>query len=82
MLRCGVALPAALAPTAQLTVVNGVAWFPEPAGSAMPGRFTAVGRQAYVEVVVPAVDSPAGPILVAVSDAIAAVVPAKPGGQI
>lgn len=81
-LRCGVPLPAALAPTAELTVVNGVFWFTEPVSSATPSRFTEVGRQAYVEVTVPARYGPAGPILVAISDAIAAAVPAKPGGGI
>ncbi len=80
-LRCGVPLPAALAPTAELTVVNGVAWFPQPAGSATPSLFTAVGREAYVELGVPARYAPAGPILVAISNAIAPAVPAKPGGR-
>jgi Protein of unknown function (DUF3515) len=82
VLRCGVPLPAALTPTAELTVVNGVAWFPEPAGAATPARFTEVGREAYVELTVPARYAPAGPILVVVSNAIAPAVPAKPGGQI
>ena len=60
VLRCGVPLPAALTPTAELTVVNGVAWFPEPAGAATPARFTEVGREAYVELTVPARYAPAG----------------------
>jgi hypothetical protein len=81
VLRCGVPFPAALAPTAVLTVVNGVAWFPQPAGSATPSRFTAVGREAYVDLGVPARYAPAGPLLVTISNAIAAAVPAKPGGR-
>jgi hypothetical protein len=81
-LRCGVPLPAALTPASELVVVNNVSWFAEPAGSANPSRFTEVRREAYVEVGVPARYAPAGPILVAVSDAIAAAVPAKAGGRI
>jgi hypothetical protein len=78
-LRCGVPLPAALTPTAELTVVNDVSWFPEPAGSGNPSRFTEVGRDAYVELTVPARYAPAGPLLVAISNAIAVAVPAKRG---
>ena len=81
-LRCGVPLPAALTPTSELVVVNNVSWFAEPAGSATPSRFTAVRREAYVEVGVPARYAPAGPILVAVSNAIGPAVPAKAGGRI
>ncbi len=81
-LRCGVPLPAALTPASQLVAVNNVSWFAQPAGSATPDRFTEVGREAYVEVSVPARYSPAGPILVAVSNAIAPAVPAKAGGRI
>jgi Protein of unknown function (DUF3515) len=78
-LRCGVPPPAALGPAAELTVVNGISWFPEPSGSATPSRFTEVGRGTYVEITVPARYAPAGPILVGISDAIAAAVPAKRG---
>jgi Protein of unknown function (DUF3515) len=81
-LRCGVPLPAALTPASDLVAVNDVSWFAQPAGSAVPSRFTAVGREAYVEVGVPARYAPAGPILVAVSNAIAAAVPARAGGRI
>jgi uncharacterized protein DUF3515 len=81
-LRCGVPRPATLTPTTELTVVNGVAWFPQPPGAATPTLFTAVGRDAYVELAIPASYAPAGPILVAVSNAIAPAVPAKPGGGI
>jgi Protein of unknown function (DUF3515) len=81
-LRCGVAPPAPLNPASELVVVNNISWFPEPAGGASPSRFTEVGREAYVEVSVPAPDAPAGPVLVAVSNAIIPVVPAKAGGKL
>ncbi|HUK71236.1 MAG TPA: DUF3515 domain-containing protein [Streptosporangiaceae bacterium] len=81
-LRCGVPLPAALTPTAELTVVNGVSWFPQPPGAATPTQFIEVGREAYVELTIPASYAPAGPLLVAISNAIVAVIPAKTGGQI
>jgi len=81
-LRCGVALPAALTPAAGLTVVNGVAWFAEPVGSATPSRFTEVGREAYVELTVPARYTPAATILVPISNALARAIPARSGGRI
>ncbi len=81
-LRCGVPLPAALTPTAQLTVVNDVSWFAQPAGSAIPSRFTEVGREAYVELTIPTRYAPDAAILVAISNAIAPAVPAKAGGRI
>ena len=62
--------------------MNGISWFPEPAGSANPSRFTEVRRTAYVEVTVPSRYAPAAGILVAVSNAIAGAVPAKPAGGI
>lgn len=86
VLRCGVPLPASMPPTAELTVVNGISWF--PAGSAAtgsgsgPGLFTEVGRQARVELTVPATDEPAGPILVRLSDLITSVIPARPDGSL
>ncbi len=81
-LRCGVPLPAALTPTTELTVVNGVSWFPQPPGSATPTRFTEVGREGYVELTIPGRYAPAGPILVAISNALAPVIAAKPDGRI
>lgn len=50
-LRCGVPVPARLRPTTQLITVNGVDWFGEQ--HAEGWTFTATGRRAYVEVVVP-----------------------------
>jgi Protein of unknown function (DUF3515) len=83
VLRCGVPLPAGMAPTAELTVVNGISWF--PAGSAAgsgpgPAVFTEVGRQGRVEVTVPASGDLAGPVLVSLSNLIGSVIPARPGG--
>jgi hypothetical protein len=86
VLRCGVPLPAGMAPTAELTVVNGISWF--PAGSAAagggsgPAVFTEVGREARVELTVPASDEPAASALVRVSDLIASVIPARPDGTL
>ncbi|XVQ13152.1 DUF3515 domain-containing protein [Spirillospora sp. CA-255316] len=79
-LRCGVPRPAALRPTSQLVTVNGVDWFGEPAGR--PVTFTAVSRQAYVEVTVPSKYSPPGDVLIEVGQAIAETIPKKPEGQI
>ncbi|WP_255280697.1 DUF3515 domain-containing protein [Actinomadura madurae] len=57
-LRCGVPRPATLEPTSELVTINGIDWFGMPADR--PVTFTAVGRQAYVEVTVPPKYNPAG----------------------
>ncbi len=51
-LRCGVGRPAGYQPTADLATINGVDWFPEQLSDGY--RFTTWGRQANVEVFVPA----------------------------
>jgi hypothetical protein len=79
-LRCGVPRPAALTPDAQLVTVNGVDWFGQPADR--PVTFTAVSRQAYVEVTVPAKYSPPGDVLIELGRTISATIPRKPEGQI
>jgi hypothetical protein len=79
-LRCGVPRPAALRPESQLVKVNDVDWFGQPADR--PVTFTAVARQAYVEVTVPPKYSPPGDVLIELGRPIAATVPAKPEGQI
>ena len=79
-LRCGVPRPAALRPDAQLVTVNGVDWFGEPADR--PVTFTAVARQAYVEVTVPRKYSPPGDVLIELGRPITATIPTKPEGQI
>ncbi|MFC5750299.1 DUF3515 domain-containing protein [Actinomadura rugatobispora] len=79
-LRCGVPRPAALQPTSQLVTINEVDWFGEPAGR--PVTFTAVSRQAYVEVTVPSKYSPPGDVLIELGQAISATIPKKPEGQI
>lgn len=51
VLRCGVPRPPALGPTANLLVINGVEWLPEPGDDAT--TWTSVDRSVYVDVVVP-----------------------------
>lgn len=77
--RCGVGRPAALMPTSDLATINGVDWFPQPADR--PTTFTALGRQAYVEVTVPAKYAPAGDVLIELTEAIKTL-PKKPDGEL
>jgi hypothetical protein len=79
-LRCGVPRPPTLKPASQLMTVNGVDWFGHPADR--PVTWTAVARQAYVEVTVPAKYSPPGDVLIELGQAIATTIPNKPEGQI
>ncbi|MBB4936996.1 hypothetical protein FHR32_001301 [Streptosporangium album] len=48
-LRCGVSRPATMTATQEVPEINGVAWFSDPA---RPLLFTAIGREAYVEVTI------------------------------
>ncbi|SEG87178.1 Protein of unknown function [Thermomonospora echinospora] len=79
-LRCGVPRPAAMRPDAALVTINGINWFPYPADR--PVTYTAVGRQAYVEVTVPAKYEPAGDVLIELGDSIKATIPEKPEGRL
>ncbi|MEU5989635.1 DUF3515 domain-containing protein [Spirillospora sp. NPDC047418] len=79
-LRCGVPRPAALRPTSQLVTINGIDWFGTPTDR--PVTWTAVGRQAYVEVTVPPKYDPAGDVLIELGPSITSTIPAKPEGQI
>jgi hypothetical protein len=79
-LRCGVPRPPAMRQTSELVTVNGVAWFPQPPDR--PVTFTALGRRAYVEVTVPAAYAPPGDVLIELTGAIKAALPAKPGGEL
>ncbi|WP_433326781.1 DUF3515 domain-containing protein [Spirillospora sp. CA-294931] len=79
-LRCGVARPPALRPTSQLVTINGVDWFGQPVDR--PVTFTAVARQAYVEVTVPAKYTPPGDVLIELGESLKSTIPAKPEGQI
>ncbi|WP_339156650.1 DUF3515 domain-containing protein [Actinomadura luteofluorescens] len=79
-LRCGVPLPATLRQTSQLVTINGIDWFGQPADR--PVTFTAVARQAYVEVTVPPKYNPAGDVLIELGPSIKATIPAKPEGQL
>ncbi|MFC6082054.1 DUF3515 family protein [Sphaerisporangium aureirubrum] len=56
-LRCGVPRPAAMDPQEQVTEVDGVAWYNDPA---RPALFTALARDGYVEVTISARHQPAG----------------------
>ncbi len=78
VLRCGVARPSALTLTAELFRANGVSWFPEQ----VPGgwRFTATGRQAYVEVTVPGTQQQGSATLVDLAPAVSNADPVRPGG--
>lgn len=78
-LRCGVPRPPGLQPTSELTVVNDISWLPQPVDR--PTSYTAVGRQAYVEVTVPGDHAPPD-VLVPLSDAVTAEIPAKPAGEL
>lgn len=73
-LRCGVPTPAALKPDSQLVVVDGVSWLPEQLSAGY--RFTTVGREVNVEVVVPSKYAPEADALADVSPTIATTVPA------
>ncbi|MEV8633477.1 DUF3515 domain-containing protein [Streptosporangium sp. NPDC051023] len=48
-LRCGVPRPVTMTATEQVPEINGVAWFNDPG---RPALFTAIGREAYVEVTI------------------------------
>ena len=78
VLRCGVARPATLTLTSELFQADGVSWFAEQ----VPGgwRFTATGRQAYVEVTVPGTQAQASAPLVDLAPAVSNAVPPRPGG--
>ncbi|GAA3441795.1 DUF3515 domain-containing protein [Planomonospora venezuelensis] len=54
-LRCGVPRPVNMAPTDQVPVLDGVAWFSAPS---LPTLFTSVGRAAYVEVTISRAHTP------------------------
>ncbi|GAA2092843.1 DUF3515 domain-containing protein [Actinomadura alba] len=77
--RCGVARPSAMVPTSQLLTINGVDWFGQPMDR--PTTFTAVGRQAYVEVTVPAAYEPAAEVLNELTGVIKTLRP-KPDGEL
>jgi len=78
--RCGVERPAGLRPDSQLLSVNDIAWLPEPADA--PTLFTAVGREAYVELTLPATYSPAAEALTTLSALIDQEIPALPPGEL
>lgn len=74
-LRCGVPRPPAMRADSELVTVNGISWFPKPGDR--PITFTAVGRHAYVEVTVPLTYNPSGDVLIELTPAIKAAIPAN-----
>jgi hypothetical protein len=80
VVRCGVPRPAALHPTSELVVINGVNWLSVPPDR--PVTFTAVGRQAYVEVTVPGAYQPPGDVLIELADPIKTAIPANSDGSL
>ncbi|HEY7483783.1 MAG TPA: DUF3515 domain-containing protein [Streptosporangiaceae bacterium] len=79
-LRCGVPRPPAMLKTSELVTISGIDWFPQPPNR--PVTFTELGRQAYVEVTVPAKYAPQGDVLLELTDEIKAAIPAKPAGEL
>ncbi|MEU3019685.1 MULTISPECIES: DUF3515 domain-containing protein [unclassified Nocardiopsis] len=68
-LRCGVPRPSSLEMDSVLEEVNGVAWLPQPEDA--PTMYTAVEREAYVELTVPPSYGAPAPALSTLSDLIA-----------
>jgi hypothetical protein len=73
VLRCGVAVPAALTPTSQLVTVDNVDWLPEQLSQGY--LFTTVGRVLVVEVSVPDHYAPEASVLTDLAPVIAAMDP-------
>ncbi|GAA4915848.1 DUF3515 domain-containing protein [Streptomonospora salina] len=76
-LRCGVGRPGQLRPDSELTVVDGIAWLPEE-----PDVYTAVGREAYVEMILPPSYGAPAEGLVEISGLVSAEIPALPSGEL
>ena len=75
-LRCGVPVPAHPA-SEWIVTIDGVDWLPQPIDH--PVTYTALHRQAQVEVTIPAAytkDHPAGDILIGLTSLIKAAIPA------
>lgn len=76
LLRCGVAMPAAYRPDAQLHELDGVGWLPDKGEGGT--FFTAVDREVLVEVAVPDDYAPEADVLLDLAPAILATVPERP----
>jgi hypothetical protein len=63
--------PAAMSPTDRVDQVNGIAWYADPY---KPTLFTAVNREAYVEVTISVIHKP-GNVLVELADPIKGAIP-------
>jgi hypothetical protein len=73
LLRCGVTKPPGLTPFSRCDSVNGVGWFTRRTSAGY--EFTTIGRQAHVQVGVPAVYVPAANALVDLASALKRTVP-------
>jgi hypothetical protein len=72
-LRCGTTDAQGMNPAMRCEVVEGIGWYAEKLDGGY--RFTTIGRQTYVEVVVPEAQAQASAALVDLADAIGATVP-------
>lgn len=76
VLRCGVPMPAAYAPDAQLLDVDGIGWLPvEAEGGSL---FTSVDRTVLVEVAIPDDYEPAVNVLTDLTDVLTEHLPERP----
>jgi hypothetical protein len=75
VLRCGVGMPAAYRPDAQLLDTDGIGWFAEEGDGGT--FFTSTDRQILIEVAVPDDYAPEGFILYDINPAVAANVPER-----
>lgn len=75
VLRCGVGVPGAYKPDAQLLDVDGVGWFAEPVDDGV--FFTATDREVLVEVAVPDDYAPEAYLLDDLSPVVAAHIPER-----
>ncbi|MFV2195916.1 DUF3515 domain-containing protein [Nocardiopsis sp. LOL_012] len=78
--RCGIPRPSTLSPDSVLQEVDGVLWLPQPEDE--PTLFIAVGRTAYVELMVPPTYGPPAAALTTLSTLVEEHVPALPEGRL
>lgn len=79
-LRCGVPSPAGLEMESTVREINGVLWFPQPQEA--PTMYTAVQREAYVELSVPASYGAPAAALTQVSELINEHLEERPGSGV
>lgn len=76
VLRCGVPMPAAYAPDAQLLDVDGIGWLPIPADGGV--LFSSVDREVRVEVAIPDDYDPAADVLTDLTGVVTDHLPERP----